>query len=746
MNITLLPLVFAALVTPYARQDNLEIRGVKLSAEKVACFERVEMTVDLSATYKNPFDPDDIAVDARVTLPDGHAVSVPGFLDRPYQRVLTNGQEVVTPCGDPAWRVRFAPGQPGDYSAVISVRDRTGRRESPSVRFAAPAGKDPGFVRINPRDRRYFAFDNGQTYFPIGENVCWGGRRGTFDFDDWLPALGRAGGNYARFWLAPHWFTFALEMPGKPEEGRGIGQFDLANAWRLDYAIDLAQKQGVRVMLCIDSFNILREKDCYNCWETTPHNAVNGGPLQRPNDFWQNDEMDRLYKNKLRYLVARYGAYTGVLSWEFWNEVDVINDYPSEPVRLWHQRMARHLRSLDPYRHLITTSYGRSEGDPAVDTLPELDYVQTHNYGSPDIPVALARKQTEKAAYGKPHYVGEIGADCTGARFEDDPTGLQIHDPLWIAMATGASGLAAPWYWELIHSSNLYGLFDVAARFSKDIDWPGEAVRPIKAELAWQTPPTPLPRKDLALEVGPATWLLDEGNRPHTVRITRDGAAGELPLAGVQHGVGGHKDKHNPATFDVDLPWPTRLLVTVSGVSGWGGAALRMELDGQPLLQKDFPNTNPPDKHDTLNTYNGVYTIDLPAGHHTARVENTGADWFMSAFRFERAVECMRPPVLAWAVAGKTTAVAWVRGEERTWVRVCALKEKLAPAPPSVLLLPGIGAGEWQAELWDTWSGHVLQSQRVSVPASGDARLSLPGFEKDLAVKFRRLNTQTGTK
>ena len=465
-------------------------------------------------------------------------------------------------------------------------------------------------------------------------------------------------------------------------------------------------------------------------------------PLQRPNDFWQNAEMDRLYRNKLRYLVARYGASTTVLSWEFWNEVDVINTYTSEPIQRWHQRMARYLRDIDPYRHLITTSYGRSEGDPAVDMLAELDYVQTHNYGSPDLPVALARKQAEKAAYNKPHYVGEIGADCTGARFEDDPTGLQIHDPLWIAMATGASGLAAPWYWELIHTSNLYGLFGAASRFSKDIDWPGEAIRPIKAELAWQTPPTPLPHKDLVLEVGLVSWERNDSNRPRTVRITREGASGEIPVAGIQHGLGGHRDKHNPVTFEVDLPWPTRLLVDVSGVSGWGGASLRMELDGQTLLQKDFPNTNPPDKHDTLNTYNGVYAIDVPAGHHTARAENTGADWFYAAFRFAQAVECTRPPLFTWAAVGKTTAIAWIRGEDRTWYRVCALKEKLPPSPPSILILPGVGTGEWQAELWNTWTGEVIQSQRVSVPASGEARLALPAIEKDLAVKLRRLNSK----
>jgi hypothetical protein len=738
MTLTALPLALAALATPYAQQQPLELRSVRLSSEAVACYERVELTVDLSATYGNPFDPEDVALDARVTQPDGQTVTVPGFLDRPFQRVLTNGQEKVTPSGDPVWRVRFAPAQPGGYTAVVALRDRTGQRESKPVRFAAKPGNDPGFVRLSSRDRRYFAFDNGQAYFPIGENVCWGGRRGTRDFDDWLPALGRAGGNYARFWLSPCWFTFALERPGKPEQGLGLGQFDLASAWRLDYALDLARTNGIRVMLCIDSFNILRDQPMYDCWKDTPHNAAKGGPLQRPAEFWTSAEMDRLYRNKLRYLVARYGADTAVLSWEFWNEVDIISDYETEPVKQWHARMARHLRGIDPYRHLITTSFARSDGDPAIDALPELDYVQTHHYGSPDIVATLARQQRDKARYAKPHYVGEIGADAGGGRFGDDPGGLQIHDPLWVALATGASGLAAPWYWESIHTSNLYGLFGAAARFAADIDWPGEALRPVEPQLDWQTRPDPMPRKDLLLDSGPASWQKDDFNRPRAVRITRDGAAGELPVASIQHGTGGHRDKHNPVTFETDLPWPTRLLVDVGGVSGWGGAALRVEVDGQTVLTQAFPNTNPPEKHDTLNQYNRAYAVDLPAGRHTARVENTGPDWFYCGFRFEKAVESVRPPLIAWAITGKSTAIAWVRVEGRSWRRVCALKEQIPAAPPSVLTLPGLAAGGWRAELWDTWAGRIIETRRIRVPASGEARLALPAIENDLAVKLRR--------
>jgi hypothetical protein len=83
-------------------------------------------------------------------------------------------------------------------------------------------------------------------------------------------------------------------------------------------------------------------------------------------------------------------------------------------------------------------------------------------------------------------------------------------------------------------------------RFTAGIDWPVEQLHPVAAQLAWQRPPDPMPRKDLSLECGPASWQKDDYNRPRTVRITRDGASGEVPLAGIQPRRGRpHRDKHN---------------------------------------------------------------------------------------------------------------------------------------------------------------------------------------------------------
>jgi len=729
----------APIATPYAQKGRLAIKSVTPSATAVPQYGMLEFTVALSATYDNPFDPEDVALDAHVNCPSGKSLSVPGFLYRAYSRELDNNRESLRPAGEPVWKIRFAPMETGAHTAVVSLKDRTGRVESQPVRFNVTASTNSGFIRISRINPRYFAFDSGAPYYPIGANVCWAGSRGTYDYDAWFGRYAEVGANYARLWLSPHWSTFALERPGKPEAGLGMGQFDLANAWRIDYVLELGATRGIQIMLCIDSYNILRERDGYPQWDSMPHNAKNGGPLTKPTDFWTNPEMARLYRNKLRYLVARYGAFANVLSWEFWNEVDITTSYPSGLSRDWHQRMATTLRAIDPFKHLITTSFAGSDGDPQVDKLPELDYVQTHNYNSPDMPLALARYHARKVAYGKPHIVGEIGADSGGPRAKDDPKGYQIHDPIWVSIAIGASGTAQPWWWDnAIHPLNLYYIFGAAVKFCHNIDWPAEGFSPVKATVAWQTAPQPAPRKDVNLRGGPATWTRSEFNQPKTIRVRPEGVEGPQPLAGIQHGLGGHKDKHNPVTFEYDLPYESKLEVDVGDVSGYGGAILSVKLDGNEVLRKEFADPDGMQSTATLKQYAGAYTIDVPAGKHTVVVENVGPDWFMVSYCLRKAVTASGPPVLAWAVAGKNTAVAWARLEAADWRRLCVSKEKIEPAPPSVLEISNILPGRWKAETWDTWNGRVVKQADITVSSTGTARLSLDGFSHDVAIKLLR--------
>ena len=66
-----------------ASRGTLAIKSADSDADRVRLSERLELTVDLSASFDNPFDPDEIDVRARFTLPNRRAVEVLGFFYHP---------------------------------------------------------------------------------------------------------------------------------------------------------------------------------------------------------------------------------------------------------------------------------------------------------------------------------------------------------------------------------------------------------------------------------------------------------------------------------------------------------------------------------------------------------------------------------------------------------------------------------------------------------------------------------------
>ena len=58
----------------------------------------------------------------------------------------------------------------------------------------AEATAGPGYVQVAP-SHQYFQTTDGQALRIIGENVCWPGSRGTYDYDTWFAAMQAAGEN-----------------------------------------------------------------------------------------------------------------------------------------------------------------------------------------------------------------------------------------------------------------------------------------------------------------------------------------------------------------------------------------------------------------------------------------------------------------------------------------------------------------------------------------------------------------------
>ena len=716
--------------------------SVRQSATAVGRYEKLELTVALRVAYSNPFDPDQIAVEGKFITPSDRTVVVPGFYCQGFTRSCrTDGSETLTPAGRAAFKVRFAWGEVGEYRFAVIARDRTGARTVGRGGFSVQPSAHPGYVRRSTAAPHYFQFDSGASYFALGENICWPNEPGTYAYDLWLNKLADAGGNYTRLWLDPDWNELGLEKCTQdPGDGNGLGRYDPRASWRVDHILDLARQRNVRVMLSLLSFNSVDATGEYASWKDSAYNRANGGPCAQPADFFTTPEAKRLFKRRLRYLVARWGWSPAVLSWEFWNEVDLATGYDSAKVAAWHGEMADYLCATDPWRHLITTSLANTDGDRALDSLPQLDYVQSHSYGSHDVAATIGQVTTRKlAAYDKPHYFGEFGIDVYPDSYVYDPDGIHLHNGLWSALLSGSAGTAMTWWWDnYVEPRNLYYHFARAAAFVGDVDWVRENYQPahvVNVQFAEGSTPTYSP-----LSLTPVGESWDEGaiyNQPHTYQVGNDGVVpGFETMSAVQHGVENHPTWHNPATFLVNYPVAGRFEVTVNGVSGYGGAALRITLDGNQnqALRVDFPDTQP-DNDETMHQYDGAYGVDVSPGAHTIVVEDPGTDWCYVSYRLTNYLTAPNLRVMALATA--TSALAWMQNRESTWW-THKLGGTPTPLPACLVTLDGFTPGEYDLLQWDTQTGTVAQTTHLTC-SDGRVVITTPAnLVTDVAYKVRK--------
>jgi hypothetical protein len=79
-----------------------------ISADRASLgrYERIELTVELTATFDQPYDSQQIALSASMEAPSGAVWEIPGFWD-----------------GRDSWRVRFTPSETGAWRYTVRVRD-----------------------------------------------------------------------------------------------------------------------------------------------------------------------------------------------------------------------------------------------------------------------------------------------------------------------------------------------------------------------------------------------------------------------------------------------------------------------------------------------------------------------------------------------------------------------------------------------------------------------------------------------
>ncbi|MBN1422759.1 MAG: cellulase family glycosylhydrolase [Planctomycetes bacterium] len=457
--------LFSLIPPAFGAEEAVEEIRLILPPEAPERFERIEIALEGVPPAENPFDPDAIAVDLEAKLPSGRTLDLPAFYFQDYGRRLAGNRETLTPEGKPGWRIRYLPIEAGRHELRVTARagGKVVARGSGRVEVKG-GGKRRGLIRVEETGKRYFRFDDGTPLFLNGLCACWHGRRGSYDYDEWLAAYEKAGINYIRLWMWHH--AFGIEW----DKGDRV-RYRLDAARTLDRVLEEAERRGVHVMLCLDYHGIFEVKPDYwggnNFWPRHPYNAANGGPCADQNEFFTKEEARALYRKRLRYIVARWSAFPNIFAWEFFNEIDNVYRYlKHEDVVAWHRDMGRHLRAIDPHAHLISSSFtGGSERGQLFD-LAEMDFSQYHSYNEKHPADMMAQKaEVFFRRYRKPFFVSEYGTDFRGWKPDADPNLRALHQAIWSGAFTGAAGTGMTWWWESIHAANLYAHWSSLARF-----------------------------------------------------------------------------------------------------------------------------------------------------------------------------------------------------------------------------------------------------------------------------------------
>jgi len=707
--------------------------------------QRASFRIDQVPDSSNPFDPDVIQIDATFTGPSGRAFKVPAFWYQEYQRALQNGAETLSASGTPFWQIRFTPVEVGEHSLSVAVATNGVSAGEVSVSHFTVASNlvaaRTGFVRV-AGDHQYFETGDGQPLPLNGACVCWHGRRGTRDYDDWFGAMSGAGENYARLWMWP--YAFGIEA-----EPNTLLHYRLDRAWQLDYVFDLAEREGIYLLLCLDYHGMFQtQPDMWganNLWTKNPYNTALGGPCATPNDFFNNADARKIYEKRLRYLIGRYGASPNLLAWEFFNEIDnVYSLLKAADVAAWHADMGTWLHARDPFGHLVTTSLTGSSDRAEIWNLPQLDFTSYHSYGEANPAVRLDTvAQSFLSRYKKPVMIGEYGVNAAGWSRAQDPYLRGWRQSLWGGALSGSVGTGMSWWWEELHAANLYPFYQSLKNILSPVGWGRGAWTAIQFQTSGPPPvtvgsQTPVPDAalfDVALVPGSA-W---GGSASGQLAIPNPDAASysATTFNAFIHGQA-HAELRRPFIVSAWLGAGARLVAHVNSVSQ--GAILAVRVDGVERYRTNLPNLD--GGYAVNKEYDRDFGTSLPEGRHLVELYNPGGDWInVDWVRLER----VRTSAYVTPWEPSSTAIG-LRQNQSALIYAIAPNAAF-PAGATNAVLP-VQSGK--TITLTQWPEGVFDVQWLD-PATGTARgrssvttqngllqLAMPAFSEDLAGRVVR--------
>jgi hypothetical protein len=685
-----------------------EITSISQNAGTVGRYEKFELTFTLSQTYANPFDPCIIDVTVSFNEPGGTLATIPAFF---YQNYTVSGSnpEQYTTAGATSWKARFAPSKLGTHNFDITIKDASGTVvETNAGSFLCQESSHKGFIRVNPTDPAFLSYDNGDTRANIGHNIGWN-TGGIYGWNNYLKKMHTAGENWVRHWMCRYgsdWGTILEWKSGGYFQG--AGKLSMQIALRLDRYIEIAEQNDVAIQLALQhhgQFSTTTNPD----WTDNPYNTAAGGFLNTPDEFFTNAEARRLTKNKYRYIVARWGYSPAIFAWELFNEVQFTDGWGSNQASVvnWHDEMSAYIRSIDPFKHPVTTS-SHGSGFENIWNLPDINLIEVHYYGTDTINTF---EQTARglAGFNKPVIMGEFG---TGTGGQTDPEGLELHNGIWSSFLVKSS--AHLWWWDnFIDPCNLYGVFTPLAIYAANENLAdynlARAQRAVSGAEAYYASPV---LSDFWAVTTQFDFYLQEDYFPGMENLSR-----------WLHGTS--KDQYgvrSDPNFHLNMLTAGALKIHVQSTADWCDNSLKVLVNGGQVFSHTYP----------ADSNNFTIAVPLSAGQQSVHIVNTGADWFnISSYEF---APNNVSPLDSIGLSSKKRAYIWIYDVNS---QIGLTNHGVIHNEP--VIVKGLDDGSYTVEVYATRdAGGVIDSGGAD-SVSGVLTYTLPDFEKDIAVKVKPL-------
>ena len=502
----------------------------------------------------NPYDPQDISVEATITGTVIHPTigttpfnaTVYGFYFQEASPTIDLMSWTVNNQTPYPFRVRFAPPWLGDYSITFKITywnngayhiiNLAGVAMFPgstggTTNFlfngvANTSGKAiaKGYLEVGQHKRHLRHGYDKTSFFPIGMNIpqpicstsaCDDGPlftpQGMANRRYEFTQLAANGGNYTRILTfgdrenGTNCVEITHRISGDPLNVIGNYHINQDKMMETDLDIQTFENNGIFATWCLQTYgfdDIPNTNDYYASWSTNPYKyELNNNSVT---EFFTDADCQRFFKNRLRYIQARWGYSASIAIYQLDSEIDDFGRYKTGtganehwvcPYRVdqtyaqkghqWQIEMSGHLKSIYP-NHLISSSYVANPAQPVTEDPNEFpivchdqfiynnncDIVSWNPYQDDKPTNGSGSEDLNRKRFSEVHvFAFDIGSLITACnpdifRFCDKPiffsecgmndgynidpfTDIQMHNMIWATACSGMAGVGLPWQgWE----------------------------------------------------------------------------------------------------------------------------------------------------------------------------------------------------------------------------------------------------------------------------------------------------------